>query len=201
MAILPIFVVALVFIAFFYSSARTNANRNFQRVDQAYHSLLSMQDKRISIIDQFSKLWQSDQDTREQIFDNIRKLSKRLKDPDLTKAERNGLHEKMDLLINTAKMTMMGKTNNLSEKQMQLLIASVNEVEEQLSAARRTYHAAVAEYNSNLESFGHQTFASGLGHLPVDPNESTVPESLELGDLPEEEELYRDSEEDQNYFS
>lgn len=41
---------------------------------------------------------------------------------------------------------------------------SLNEVEEQLSAARRTYNAAVNDYNNALEQFPSSLFASAMGY-------------------------------------
>jgi len=186
----------------FYTTTRSTATRNFHRVDQAYMSMLQMQDKRIATINQFSKLWQSDLETNTTEIEQIQQLGKRLKDPNLTKAERNGLHSQMDILLESTKIKMLGNTNKLSEKHMQLLIATVNEVEEQLSAARRSYYAAVAKYNEFLETFSYQTFCSGMGFVAVDPYESTTPEILELKDLDlrEKEILDRENVDNSEFF-
>jgi len=196
--LIPLFIFMYFLISYF--STRNSVTQNFHRVDQAYQSMVQMQDKRIATINQFSRLWESDQSAKTNNLDKIKQLSARLNDAALTKAERNGLHSEMDKLIVVAKFNMLGKTNKLSEKQMQLLIASVNEVEEQLSAARRSYYAAVSKYNASLETFMYSTFASGLDYEPVDPYESTLPEILELTDLPGEELLEREDEDDL-YFS
>ncbi|MDO5571460.1 MAG: LemA family protein [Bacteroidales bacterium] len=43
------------------------------------------------------------------------------------------------------------------------LQASLNETEEQLSAARRTYNAAVTDYNNKIQVFPNNIFAGALG--------------------------------------
>lgn len=46
------------------------------------------------------------------------------------------------------------------------LQASWNEVEEQLSASRRTYNAAVKDYNNGLEQFPTNIMARSMGYTP-----------------------------------
>jgi len=46
------------------------------------------------------------------------------------------------------------------------LQASMNEVEEQISAARRTYNAAAKAYNDAVQMFPTNLFAAVLGYRP-----------------------------------
>ncbi|NND95302.1 MAG: LemA family protein, partial [Flavobacteriales bacterium] len=46
------------------------------------------------------------------------------------------------------------------------LQAAWNEVEEQLSASRRTYNAAVKDYNNGLEQFPTNIMARSMGYTP-----------------------------------
>lgn len=53
-----------------------------------------------------------------------------------------------------------------SVESFQILQRSLNEVEEQLSAARRAYNAAVVDYNNALEQVPSSFFASAMGYRP-----------------------------------
>lgn len=51
-----------------------------------------------------------------------------------------------------------------ASEQFTLLQRSWNEAEEQISAARRAYNAAVTDYNNGVEQFPSSIFASKLGY-------------------------------------
>lgn len=53
---------------------------------------------------------------------------------------------------------------------------SLNEVEEQISAARRFYNSAVTEYNAALEMFPTNLFASALNYQPKKQFQTTPQE-------------------------
>ncbi|MCL1921471.1 MAG: LemA family protein [Kiritimatiellaeota bacterium] len=55
-----------------------------------------------------------------------------------------------------------------ASEQFQLLQRNLSEVEEQLSAARRAYNAAVTEYNTSLQVFPGNVFAALFGFKPTD---------------------------------
>jgi len=55
-----------------------------------------------------------------------------------------------------------------ASEQFQLLQRNLSEVEEQLSAARRAYNAAVTEYNTSTQVFPGNLFASLFGFKPTD---------------------------------
>jgi len=197
---LSIILVAVLTILFFmWMSAKNKVSASYHRVDQAYLGLRQAQAKRISTVQQFSKLWQGSSIVENNIFDKISRLSNQLKSENITKAQRNGLHTKMDALLNEAKLKMIGKKSDLPESQGRLLIASINEVEEQLSAARRTYYAAVAAYNHSLESTILSIFGGSAEYAPVDPYHSQSMDTLELKDIREEELLEREDLDDK-YF-
>ncbi len=53
-----------------------------------------------------------------------------------------------------------------SNQQVNQLLESLNETEEQISAARRFYNSAVTEYNNALEMFPSNVIAGYLGYQP-----------------------------------
>ena len=56
-----------------------------------------------------------------------------------------------------------------ASEQFLLLQRNMSEVEEQLSAARRAYNAAVMEYNTATQIFPSNLFAALFGFKPTDP--------------------------------
>jgi LemA protein len=57
---------------------------------------------------------------------------------------------------------------------------SLNEVEEQLSAARRSYNASVVEYNNAIQMFPGSLLA---GHLGFTPKKMFVAEERKKADV------------------
>ena len=53
-----------------------------------------------------------------------------------------------------------------SDQQVNQLLESLNETEEQISAARRFYNSAVTEYNNALEMFPSNVIANYMGYQP-----------------------------------
>lgn len=72
-----------------------------------------------------------------------------------------------------------------SDQQVNQLLASLNETEEQISAARRFYNAAVTEYNNALEMFPSNIVASYMKYqskeLFVTPAEERA--NVNVGEL------------------
>jgi len=56
-----------------------------------------------------------------------------------------------------------------ASEQFQMLQRNLTEVEEQLSAARRAYNAAVMEYNTATQVFPSNVFAALFGFKPTEP--------------------------------
>ncbi|ANQ49552.2 LemA family protein [Flammeovirga sp. MY04] len=78
--------------------------------------------------------------------------------------------EKMDLdaQMSSAMKSIMVSVENYPElkasKNMELLQRSLNEVEAQISAARRTYNSAVTKYNTSIEVFPNSIIANSQGY-------------------------------------
>jgi len=94
---------------------------------------------------------------RSQIVDN-----KNISDDEKMKLESRLSSKLSGLKINIENYPDLKANTNFIELQ-----DSLNEVEAQLSAARRTYNAAVLDYNNALEMFPSSVFASRMNYKPA----------------------------------
>jgi len=62
-----------------------------------------------------------------------------------------------------------------ASQQFQMLQRNLTEVEEQLSAARRAYNAAVMDYNTSTQIFPSNLFAALFGFKAMDPFSIVIP--------------------------
>lgn len=81
----------------------------------------------------------------------------------LTPSEKGELNQGMQSLANTLNVTVEKYPDLKASQNVLLLQRSLNETEEQLAAARRSYNAAVLEYNNSLQTFPSNIFANLFG--------------------------------------
>lgn len=98
------------------------------------------------------------------LLEKLIALRGQAKDPNLNDKEKFGLNEQLDKTINTFNVTVEDYPVIKADKQFTLLQASLNECEGQLAAARRTYNAAVMDYNNATEMFPTNIIASRMGY-------------------------------------
>lgn len=110
-----------------------------------------------------------------------------------TQAVQPGISEEKKFNAESTLSSMLGKLQVQVENYPDLksntnflqLQAALNEVEEQLSAARRTYNAAINEYNNGVEMFPSSIFANLMGYrrkksFEIQPVES---QNIDVGTL------------------
>jgi LemA protein len=97
-----------------------------------------------------------------------------------TDQERSNFDQRFDQAVKTFNIAVENYPNLKASEQFSQLQSSLNECEAQLAAARRTYNAAVMEYNNALEMFPSNIMA-GLMHykrkemITIPQNERTNP--------------------------
>lgn len=84
--------------------------------------------------------------------------------PDLSLQDKERLNEQLDKALKSFNITVENYPNLKASEQFRMLQASLNECEGQLAAARRTYNAAVMNYNNAIEMFPTNIFASMMGY-------------------------------------
>jgi len=84
----------------------------------------------------------------------------------LSQKELNEIGSKVNNIGRRLMFQMEAYPDLKASKNFLQLQASWNEVEEQLSASRRTYNANVKDYNNGLEQFPSNIFARSLNYQP-----------------------------------
>lgn len=96
--------------------------------------------------------------------------------PDLSNKAKANLNEQFDKAIKSFNIAVENYPNLKASEQFTMLQASLNECEGQLAAARRTYNAAVMNYNNAIEMFPTNIFASMMSYQRKDMIKATEAE-------------------------
>lgn len=94
------------------------------------------------------------------LLEKLVQLRSQSQTPNLSGQEKEALNEQIDKTIKSFNVTVENYPNLKASEQFTMLQASLNECEGQLAAARRTYNAAVMNYNNAIEMFPSSIFAS-----------------------------------------
>lgn len=97
---------------------------------------------------------------------------------DLSGAQRSQLDQEFTQAMKAFNITVENYPDLKASEQFSRLQASLNECEAQLAAARRTYNAAVMDYNNALEMFPSNIMANMMNYKRKDM--ITIPEAEKI---------------------
>lgn len=177
----------LLILAIYYFSLRNGLVKKFNRVEQAYQNLEARLQKRSAAIPSLINLIESHFDKKDKTLLEL-KASLNLIDPLVgrtgslgeSQKEKIALSNKQEAILSLLKQKLRSVTNE--DKNFAIALATLNEHEEQLSASRRSYNAAVSEYNIAIESFPSNVIANSM-NLGATDYVDTEEDFLELRDL------------------
>jgi len=98
------------------------------------------------------------------LLERLVQLRSQAQRPNLTDQQKNDLNTQIDSAIKSFNITVENYPNLKASEQFSRLQASLNECEAQLAAARRTYNAAVMNFNNAVEMFPTSVFARQMGY-------------------------------------
>jgi len=101
-------------------------------------------------------------------LERITALRQKAVSPDTPSAEQLRISDQLAPIIHGIIAQVENYPQLRASDHFQLLQRNLSEVEEQLSAARRAYNAAVTEHNTALQVFPDNLFAAMFGFGPVD---------------------------------
>ena len=96
----------------------------------------------------------------------ITRLRSQVMADDVSEKQRLNLENQISRTVNKVVALIENYPELKSDRHVDQLLASLNETEEQISAARRFYNTAVTEYNNALEMFPTNLFASKMSYQP-----------------------------------
>jgi LemA protein len=97
------------------------------------------------------------------LLERITELRARAVSPNLPEGERMQVEAALSTALRSLMIAVENYPNLKANENFLHLQASLNEIEEQLAAARRAYNAAVTDYNNAIEMFPTNFVASMMG--------------------------------------
>ncbi|MDL2215089.1 LemA family protein [Dysgonomonas sp. OttesenSCG-928-M03] len=98
------------------------------------------------------------------LLEKLTQLRSQAQTPNLSDKQKNDLNVQIDQAIKSFNVTVENYPQLKADSQFSRLQASLNECEGQLAAARRTYNAAVMDYNNAVEMFPTSLIASQMNY-------------------------------------
>lgn len=148
---------------------RNHLVRLKNQVANAAGSIEVMLKKRHDLLPNLVSAAQAFMSHERELFQKVTELRTTALRPNLPEAERMRAETEISRALSGILVAVENYPQLKSDATVLRLQASLNETEEQLSAARRFYNAAVTEFNTALEVFPSNLVASKLGyrHRPL----------------------------------
>lgn len=157
--IILIALAAVLLLATLYNSLV--AKRNL--VDNAFALIDVQLKKRFDLIPNLVSSVKQYMKHESETLTRLTELRARSMNPATPPDERLALADEAGTALRDLKVQLEAYPDLKADNSFQLLMRSLNEVEEQLSAARRSYNAAVTDYNTAIQIFPYNLLAGILG--------------------------------------
>lgn len=133
------------------------------KVKNAFSSIDVMLKKRFDLIPNLYDLVKKYMEHESGILEKITALRSNLSKKEISENERIEQYKEMDDLINQVNLIAENYPDLKASNNFLQLQGTLSDIEEQISAARRTYNANATEYNIHIELFPINLFAFILG--------------------------------------
>lgn len=153
-----VIVVALLFVVGIYNGLVTRRNQ----VENAFAGIDVQLKKRYDLIPNLVEAVKGYMQHEKEVLARVIELRNKSYST-LTDDEKNELDNGMQTIANGLRVTVEKYPDLKASENVMMLQRSLNETEEQLAAARRSYNAAVLEYNNSLQTFPSNIFANMFG--------------------------------------
>lgn len=158
--LIPIVVVVLIII-----SIRNGLIAKKNKVEYANGAVDAMFKQRYDLIPNLVASVKQYMQHESGVLERLVQLRSQTQQPNLSDQQRNSLNKELDQAFKSFNISVENYPNLKASEQFTKLQSSLNECEGQLAAARRTYNAAVMEYNNAIEMFPSNIFASQMGYV------------------------------------
>lgn len=159
---LPVFFITIPVLFYLYNSLVKKNNQ----VDFAYSSVDVMLKKRSDLIPNViaavNKIMMHEKD----LLERITELRTQINQQDTNNEKRFELENEMGSLLGQVSVNMENYPELKSNENMLHLQRTLNETEEQISAARRMYNAAVVAFNTSIQSIPTNMIAALSSYQP-----------------------------------
>ena len=153
--VLAVVVALLVFVIMM----RNNIVSKRNKVENANSSIDVMLKKRFDVIPNLYDLVKQYMEHEKNLLENIVQLRNEVQKGNMT----DGNNQKLEEVMKELKVSVENYPELKANQNFLQLQATLNEIEEQISAARRTYNANVTEYNTYIQIFPVNIIAKIFG--------------------------------------
>lgn len=155
------------------------------QVSKSFSSVDVLLKKRWDLIPNLVSVVKHHMKFEQQTLAEITRLRSRVMSNEVSEGERLNLENQISRTMGNILALIENYPELKSDQHVNQLLASLNEIEEQISAARRFYNAAVTEYNNGIEMFPSNFVASYMQYRPKELFVTTEEErsNVNVGDL------------------
>lgn len=155
------------------------------QVNKSFSSVDVLLKKRWDLIPNLVSVVKHHMEFEQQTLAEITRLRSRVMSNEVSEEQRLNLENQITRTMGNIVALIENYPELKSNQHVNQLLASLNETEEQISAARRFYNAAVTEYNNAIEMFPSNIIANYMKYTPKDLFVTTEEErgNVNVGDL------------------
>ena len=151
------------------------------KVEEAYSGIDVMLKKRTDLIPRLINTVKGAMQHERETLTELIQLREKLLNKDTSPNDRFTMENQLGKLLGNIQLRAEAYPELKANQNFALLQNSLNEMEEQLSAARRAYNAAVNSFNNGMEMFPSNIVAKLMGYtnrtlFTIEPAEAKAPE-------------------------
>ena len=151
------------------------------KVEEAYSGIDVMLKKRTDLIPRLVNTVKGSMQHERETLTELTQLREKLLNKDTSPNDRFTMENQLGKLLGNIQLRAEAYPELKANQNFALLQNSLNEMEEQLSAARRAYNAAVNSFNNGMEMFPSNIVAKLMGYtnrtlFTIEPTEAKAPE-------------------------
>jgi len=178
---LIILIVFIIILILMYNSLVAKKNQ----VDNIFASVDTQLKKRYDLIPNLVASVSKYMDHEKSLLEDITKLRSEANKSDLSEKEKIDLDAKVSKTLGSIMVAVENYPDLKANENVMHLQHSLNEVEEQIAAARRAYNQAVTDYNNALEMIPTNFMANAMGYKQKDlfVISETERENINVNDL------------------
>lgn len=155
-----IFAVVVIAIILMYNSLISRKNQ----VENIFGSVDAQLKKRYDLIPNLVATVSKYMEHEKSLFTEVTKLRSEANKPNLSEKHKMNLDTKVTSALGSIMVAVENYPELKANENVMHLQASLNEVEEQISAARRAYNQAVTDYNNAIEMFPTNFIANAMNY-------------------------------------
>ena len=134
------------------------------QVKQSFSSVDVLLKKRWDLIPNLVSVVKQHMTFEQKTLAEITRLRSRAMSRDISEEQRLTVENQISLTMGNIMALIENYPELKSDRHVTQLLASLNEIEEQISAARRFYNTAVTEYNNAIEMFPSNIIAAQMNY-------------------------------------